>query len=173
MGFSFSRISIVRSLWLGSVALAEIACGQSSSDTGDVAANGRQLEAVCDAQCDHELRCGDPPSATCSSDCRARLGEPSVLSQQALHMYTECLNDAACIDDDICEDQVQQRSATIDRTVKDCLAFVRTCPFEADLSACLRIAFLVPDLRARLASCYVGTCTYDSFTACGSTPQSG
>jgi hypothetical protein len=157
------------------VLVVPLACDSSSDGgAGEVAADSSHVSAFCDAQCDYQQRCDDEETDGCLSRCRTRLGEPSALSQRALEVYVDCMSEPVCVDDDVCEDRVLERSPAIEREVLDCLAFARSCPFEADLSTCLRIALLTPEVRAQLAPCYVGsTCTADAWYDCIGSEYSG
>jgi hypothetical protein len=146
-----------------------------SADAGDpagqeTAASASHVASTCEAQCDYDDRCSaDGRADNCIQSCTARWGLPSVVSQRALEVYAECMRDPACLDEDDCEYRLQTRDPAIDQEVRACLDFVRGCPFEVNISVCLRIALLIPVVRERLKPCFVGTCSdrtaLDSCTA--------
>jgi hypothetical protein len=140
-------------------------CGDSGGGD-EVAASASDVDSLCQALCDHDVRCRGSNEPDCLASCKARLGNTANLSRQACDILAACARDPACLDDDTCEERALRRDPSIVPLVDQCLAFARSCPMEMDLSYCLRAGMMIPTVRAQIKSCMVGECTSEKSSTC-------
>jgi len=97
--------------------------GTSSPSNAETPATSADVEAMCQAGCDQQLRCRGSVDASCLSGCITKAGPPAILSREALALYAQCMREPACRDDDECEDSMRARDPAIDTEIAACNAF--------------------------------------------------
>jgi len=132
----------------------------------EVAASPADLESMCQAMCDHATRCRGGAATDCFPSCETRLGDATGLSRDALAILASCYRDPACLDDDLCEERALTRDPGVRAMVEQCIAFARTCPYELDLSLCLRAGLMLAETRDQVERCTAGQCTTEQAAAC-------
>jgi hypothetical protein len=154
--------------------LALAGCGSSdpTSDAGEQGggpASDALLQAVCQAECDFFVRCGEVAAsdgATCVSRCVTGSGNPSAYRADALQLTATCYQNAQeCVDPEACIDQsiaALNPQWQQDTVYQACAAKAAECDTSED--NCTSAIVTTNTTRAALSACFAGTC--EALPAC-------